>query len=121
MLRFLTDSHVPPHIAKAAARLAAVEVIPLREWHGGLYLHEIDPKIIERAWDEGLTILTYDVNTFPLHIKARLENGMHHAGVVYVSARFRQNEIGAVARGIVRLWRQNKGADWTDRIYFLDR
>jgi hypothetical protein len=58
MLRFLTDSHVPPQIAKAAERLAAIEVIPLRDWRGGVYLHESDPKLIALAFDERLTIVT---------------------------------------------------------------
>jgi len=121
MLRFLTDSHVPPAISQAARKLGSLEITPLREWHGGIYLHEHDPKLLALAWDERLTIVTYDVNTFPLHVKARLESGLDHAGVVYVSARYRQNDIGTIARGLVQLWKAEHAADWTNRIYFLDK
>ena len=120
MLRLVTDSHVPPAIAKAARKLAALDVVPLRDWHGGLYLHESDARLLALAWEENVTLLTYDVNTFPLAVKERLEAGLSHAGMLYVSARYRQNDIGAIARGLVKLWRAERGLDWTNRICFLD-
>lgn len=120
MLRFLTDSHVSPATARAVRRLAAGEIIPLREWHGGIYLHEADPKLLAIAWQERLTIVTYDVNTFPLHVKARLEAGFDHAGVVYVSRRHRQDQVGAIARALAALWREHCREDWTNRIEFLE-
>jgi hypothetical protein len=121
MLRLLTDSHVPPAIAAAARRQGRLEITPLRDWHGGIYLHEQDPKLLALAWQERMTIVTYDVNTFPLHVKARLEIGLNHSGVVYVSARYRQNNIGAITRGLLRLWKLEGKADWMNRIHFLDR
>jgi hypothetical protein len=53
-------------------------------------------------------------------VKERLEAGLSHAGMIYVSARFRQNDIGGIARGLVQLWRAEKAADWINRIRFLD-
>src|SRR5437868_3221456 len=120
MLRLLTDGHVPPAVAKAARRLAALSITPLREWHAGRHLEESDPRLLALAGEERLTIVTYDVNTFPLAVKERLEAGLAHAGVVYVSARYRQNDVGALARGLVKLWRAEKTWDWTNRIRFLD-
>jgi hypothetical protein len=120
MLRLVTDSHVPPAVAKAARKLARLEVTPLRDWHGGLHLHETDPRLLALAWQERATLVTYDVNTFPLTVKERLESGLSHAGMIYVSARYRQNDIGGIARGLVRLWRAEKDEDWTNRIRFLD-
>lgn len=121
MLRLLTDSHVPPGIARAARKLARLEIVPLREWHGGACLHEEDPRLLALAWDERFSIVTYDVHTFPLHVKARLELGLDHAGVIYVSARFRQNDIGAIARAFAELWERDHNADWINRIHFLDQ
>ena len=121
MLHFLTDAHVPPAIAKAARSLGSFTIIPLREWHGGIYLQEEDPKLLALAWEEQSTIVTYDVNTFPLHVKARLEMGLDHAGVVYVSRYFRQNRIGAIARGLAQLWVEQQREDWINKIHFLDK
>lgn len=120
MLRIVTDSHVPPAVAKAARRLASLKITPLREWHGGVYLHESDSRLLALAWEERVTLLTYDLNTFPLFVKERLEAGLSHAGVIYVSRRFPQNDVGGLARAIARLWRGEKNLDWTNRIRFLE-
>jgi hypothetical protein len=120
MLRLLTDSHVPPAVAKSARRLAALDIIPLRDWHGGLYLHESDARLLALAWDERRTLVTYDVNSFPLAVKERLEARLSHGGMIYVSARYRQNAVGAIAQGLVKLWRKERASDWTNRICFLD-
>ena len=120
MLRLVTDSHVPPAVAEAARKLAALEITALRDWHSGLYLHESDPRLLAVAWEDLVTLVTYDVNTFPLTVKERLEAGLSHAGMIYVSTRYRQNDIGGIARGLVKLWRAEKDEDWTNRIRFLD-
>jgi hypothetical protein len=75
MLRVVTDSHVPPVVAKAARKLAPLEITALRDWHGGLYLHESDWRLLALAWEERVTLVTYDLNTFPLVVKERLETG----------------------------------------------
>jgi hypothetical protein len=120
MLSTVTDSHVPPAVAKAARKLAPLKITALRDWHGGLYLHESDWRLLALAWEEHVTLVTYDLNTFPLVVKERLETGLSHAGMIYVSARYRQNDIGGIARGLVKLWRTEKDLDWTNRIRFLD-
>ena len=119
MLRLVSDSHVPPAVAKAARKLAALEITGLRDWHGGLHLNESDARLLAVAWADRITLVTYDVNTFPLTVKERLEAGLSHAGMIYVSARFRQNDVGGIARGLVKLRRAQKHLDWTNRIRFL--
>ena len=107
-------------MAKAARKLAVVDITALRDWHGGVYLLETDARLLAPAWEDRVTLATYDVNTFPLTVKERLEAGLSHAGMIYVSARFRQNDIGGLVRGLVKLWRSDKAFDWTNRIRFLD-
>jgi hypothetical protein len=120
MLRLVTDSHVPPAVAKTARKLAAVNIAALRDWHEGIYLNESDARLLALAWDERATFVTYDVNTFPLTVKDRLEAGLSHAGMIYVSPRYRQNNVGAIARGLVKLWQGEKNEDWVNRIRFLE-
>lgn len=120
MLRLVTDSHVPPAVATAARKLATMEITALRDWHGGAHLHETDHRLLALAWDDRVTLVTYDVNTFPLTVKERLEAGLSHSGMIYVSARYRQNDIGGIARGLATLWRAERRLDWTNRIRFLD-
>ena len=120
MLRLVTDSHIPPAVARTARKFVPRDIMPLRDWHAGIYLHESDERSLALAWDDRVTLITYDVNTFPLAVKERLEAGLSHAGVVYVSARYRQNNIGGIARGLVKLWRIGNRDDWTNRTQFLD-
>jgi len=120
MLRVVTDSHVPPAVAQAVRRLAAMEITPLRMWQSGVHLHETDARLLALAWEERVTLVTYDLNTFPLTVKERMEQGLSHAGMIYVSARYRQNDIGGIARGLAKLWRVEKHLDWTNRIRFLE-
>ena len=120
MLRLVTDSHVPPAVAKAARKLAGLEITPLRDWHGGQYLNESDARLLALAWQDRVTLVTYDLNTFPLSVKERLEEGLSHAGMIYVSARYRQNDVGGIARGLLKLWRAERHQDWINRIRFLE-
>ena len=120
MLRLVTDSHAPPSSALTARKFVAMDIMPLRDWHGGIYLDESDERLLALAWDERVTLITYDVNTFPLAVKERLEAGLSHAGMIYVSAHYRQNDVGGIARGLVKLWRAEGSLDWTNRIHFLE-
>jgi hypothetical protein len=40
--------------------------------------------------------------------------------MIYVSARYRENDVGGIAHGLVKLWRSGKALDWTNRIRFMD-
>jgi len=91
----------------------------LRDWHGGQHLQEADPRLLSLAWEQQIAIVTYDVNTFPLFVKERLEQALSHAGMIYVSPAYRQNDIGGIARGLTKLWRRSSEQDWTNRIEFL--
>jgi hypothetical protein len=95
-------------------------ITALRDWHGGRYLEETDPRLLTLAWEERMTIVTYDLNTFPFAVRDRLESGLDHAGMVYVPARYPQNDVGRIARALAKLWRSEKYADWTNRICFLE-
>jgi hypothetical protein len=120
MLRQVTDAHVPLAVAKTARKLAGLHILPLQDWHGGRYLDESDSRLLALAWEERMTFVTYDVNTLPLTVRERLEAGLSHAGMIYVSARYAQNDVGGIARALVRLWRAERHEDWTNRIRFLE-
>jgi len=120
MLRLLTDAHVPLAVAKTARKAILSNITALCDWHGGRYLDESDTRLLALAWEERVTIVTYDLNTFPLVVRDRLETGLDHAGMIYVSARYRQNDVGGIARALVKLWRAEKHTDWINRIYFLE-
>ena len=100
--------------------MAPLDIITLRDWQGGQYLHESDARLLALAWTDRATLVTYDVNTFPLTVKERLEAVLSHSGMIYVSVHYRQNDVGGISRGLVKLWRAEKHLDWTNRIRFLN-
>src|SRR3954463_3851416 len=61
------------------------------------------------------TLLTRDVNSIPDFLKARLREGKTHGGVVYVSGRFRQNDLRGVARALVAFLGKHGDQDWRCR------
>jgi hypothetical protein len=67
-----------------------------------------------------VTLLTYDVNMFPLSVKQHLQMGQSHGGMIVVSRRFPQNAVGRIAQVLVNLWLAEKELDWTNRVRFLE-
>jgi hypothetical protein len=53
MLRLLTEGHVSPGISVAAKKAAGLNILPLRDWHGGIHLHKKDSELLSLAWSEG--------------------------------------------------------------------
>ena len=69
----------------------------MRDWHGGANLHESAVRLLALAWEERTTLITYDVNTFPLAVKERIEGVLSPAGMIYVSSRYHENDCGGIA------------------------
>ncbi len=61
------------------------------------------------------TLLTRDVNSIPDCLKERLREGQTHDGVIYVSSRFRQNELRSVIRALVAFLKAHRDEDWSCR------
>ena len=61
------------------------------------------------------TLLTRDVNSIPDFLKERLREGKTHGGVIYVSGRFRQNDLRGVIRALVIFLKIHGGKDWRCR------
>jgi len=46
--------------------------------------------------------------------------GLSHAGMIFVSRRFRQNAVGRIAHALLNLWQAEKELDWTNRVRFQE-
>lgn len=123
MLRLLLDEHVPPAVvADLAVRRPELEAVALRDWRGGALLSADDAAILSAARDHGLTLATYDLRAIPPLLKAWAEQGVPHAGVVFVHRMtIRLGDVGGLARALAQLWDAEGSHDWTDRVVFLHR
>jgi hypothetical protein len=121
MLRVLIDSHLPAAITQAVRKASSLSITHLRDWHGGSRLNQPDTQLLQLAFDERLTILTHDIRTFPVAVKNLFKQGHNHAGVIFVPASFQADDVGGIARALVKLSKAMGEEDWTNRIWFLQR
>ena len=99
-----------------------VTVRSLVEWEGGNYLGKEDSACLREAAVQELTLVTYDQRTIPLLLKSWAEEGLHHAGVIFVDEKtISQADIGDLVQSLGMLVKEGGHWDWTDRIYFLRR
>jgi hypothetical protein len=123
MLSFLLDEHVSPDVAVIVRRLRPeIPVVPLLDWHDGLWIGQTDEEILRAANLEGLSLVTYDQRTIPKLLQQLAAASEPHGGVVFVDQRtILQNEVPTLAHSIIRFWDQYGTWDWSCRLAFLRR
>jgi hypothetical protein len=121
VIKLLLDEHISPDVAIGLRRRnSAMVVWPLREWEGGNFLGADDGVCPGAAAAQGLTFVTYDRRTIAPLLKVWMEEGRHHAGVVFVDEKtISPANIGRLVRALQELAKLAADWDWTDRIVFL--
>jgi hypothetical protein len=123
MLKLLLDEHLSPEIAEGLRRrVKTLTVHALAEWKSGRFLGESDVAILSEAASEKLTLVTYDLKTIPPLLKAWMEAGRDHGGVIFVDIRtIPSSDFGGLVRALQKLCQSAGKSDWTNEIYFLRR
>lgn len=109
-MKLLTDEHFPAEIARAVRReMPKIDIQSIHETNlAGL----LDQPLLEALDLQPRTLLTRDVNSIPDFLQERLREGKTHGGVIYVSSRFRENDLRAVVRALVTFLKAHDGEDW---------
>jgi len=120
-MRLLLDEHCPRKLVTMLAREEPLlSVTRIQEWCDGRFMGRDDAEILAAAVPEGLVLFTFDVTTIPPVLTDMALAGQSHAGVVFASSkRTPQRAHASFAHALVRLWRAEKDADWTNRVVFL--
>ena len=123
MLRLLLDEHLSPDIAEGLRRkIKNLTVYGLAEWEGGRFLGLSDETILEAAAVQKLTLVTYDLKTIPPLLKAWMEVGHEHGGVIFVDHKtVPSSDFGGLIRALQKLLHDDADADWKNRVCFLRR
>lgn len=123
MLSILTDAHISPQLAiQARTHRPAMHIESLRDWHNGAYRHSEDSVVLERADDEGLTLLTYDQSTIMPLIGRWAVIGRVHSGVLFIDERtIAQEDLGGQLRALLDFWDRERDRDWKNMIDYLRR
>jgi hypothetical protein len=123
MLKLLLDEHVSPDIAEGLRRRCkGLTVLGLAEWESGRFLGLSDEAILDEAAAQHLTLVTYDLKTIPPLLKAWLESGRNHGGVIFVDNKtISSSDRGGLIRALQQLAREAGQTDWKNNVCFLRR
>jgi Domain of unknown function (DUF5615) len=112
-VKLLTDEHFPAEIAQAVRR--EMSHFDIQSIHETNLTGLLDQPLLEALALQQRTLLTRDVNSIPDFVKERLRDGKTHGGVIYVSSKFRQNDLRAVIRAMVIFLKAHREEDWSCR------
>jgi len=120
-LRLLLDEQISAKVAdQVRASDPSVSIQSLHRWRGGSFLGKDDDLLLVAAAEESLTLVTYDQKTIPTLLVQMALLGQSHGGVLFVDDRtIASNNLGALVKGLLSLWRQCHGWDWTNRVMLL--
>ena len=121
MLIFLLDEHVSSEVARQiASKRPEIGVVALLEWEGGVYCG-IDERLwLSAAYEQRLTLVTYDRRTIQPLLTLLGDRQETHGGVILVDNRsIAQSNIGGLVNTLIQLWDLAANDDWTDRVMYL--
>jgi hypothetical protein len=123
MLKLLLDEHISPKVAHGLRRRnRSIAVHFMAEWKNGEFLGRDDSACLQMAAAERLTLVSYDRRTIPVLLKAWIEEGRSHGGVIFVDDKtISPANIGHLVRALLNLWKKSARWDWRDRVCFLQR
>jgi hypothetical protein len=121
MLSLLLDQHLSSEIAaQIRSKRPEIPIFSLYEWRDGAFIGIADPRILQAAMEDGLTLVTYDLKTIPPILAEWGISGISHGGVVFVNHfTIASNDFGRLVRALIYFWDQEHTRDWTNRIGFL--
>jgi predicted nuclease of predicted toxin-antitoxin system len=112
--RFLADHDLNEHlITGVLRRQAGIEFRRARDL--GLQ-DRPDAEVLAYAAEQGLLVVSHDVNTMPAHAHRRLAAGLPLAGLLMV----RQSDpVAEVIDSLVLIWSSSEAEEWQGHVVFL--
>ena len=113
-MKFLTDEHVPPGLARGLTRsLPNIDILELRHTH---LLGASDPEVLDFAAAENRILITRDVSTMSDFAFERVREAKMMPGVFVWR---RKASLGAVLEDLVLIVRASKADEWVNRMVYL--
>lgn len=121
MASFLLDENIPPVVAEQVLRKEpTARIVSIHRWRNGEFLSVEDEIILQEAFQEKLTLITFDLSTIQPLLKIWGEEGRTHGGVIFIDDKsIASNDYGALVKAILQAWKRLEEADFTDGVLFL--
>ena len=121
MLTLLLDEQIAPTVAEQIkAKDRTVRIESIHQWHGGEFLNTDDDVILEVAFRESASLVTFDQSTIRPVLREWGEQGRSHGGVIFIDNRtIASNNYGGLVTALLELWNRMQGYDFTDVALFL--
>jgi predicted nuclease of predicted toxin-antitoxin system len=116
----LLDAHLPRALA-AALRQRGVDVLPLADWRGGQLRDAADERLLAAAWEEGRVLVTLDAATLPEVAWRWVEAGHSHAGLLVITSRVNQADVGALVRAVSEALERMADRSWRNLVVYGQR
>lgn len=117
---FLVDVNLSIALA-VALRSRAYECAHLADWQDGRYRTASDETTLAVAAASRRVLVTLDAATIPALAQAWLARGQDHAGVIVISSRIQQQDIGRQLRGVVQAIESRGDISWRNQIVYVSR
>jgi len=112
--KFLADHDLNEQIVIGVLRRAP-QVTFVRVRDVGL-AEQPDPVILNYAAEEGLILVSHDVNTMSATAYARMEQGQPMAGLLLVP---QMSPIGPIIENLLLMWSASDATEWEYQVVFL--
>jgi len=111
--RFLADHDLRERIVTGVCRRKPVDFIRARDL--GLQRRS-DPEVLGVAAEQGLIVVSHDVNTMSGHAYARIAAGQKMSGLLLAK---QSGPTRPVIDSLLDIWGASEAEEWLDRVMFL--
>jgi predicted nuclease of predicted toxin-antitoxin system len=120
-MRLLLDVHLPLELV-TDLQSKGVDVAAVANHRGGTLREADDPVLLTAAREEDRVFVTYDLSTIPVLLVGWAEEGLQHAGVIFIHHRtIPQGNYGCLLRALLQVVADWGHLDWTNRCAYLRR
>ena len=119
-LSLLLDENISSVVAEQIRdKRSDVRIQTVHVWRDGAFLGVPDEFLLEAANEDGLTLVTYDVQILS-ELAFLFEESIPFSGLIFVDEKsISGNDFGKLTRALIYLWDTQYELEWSCRLVYL--